>query len=65
MNETNDPTMVNAKRLCRNCGLLTPQAQRAAELMRDAITTDVLHILQTTSTRTIYERINDYFTLNK
>ena len=54
--------MRNPKTLCRDHSLYSYQALKGAELMAQAITEDILAILNTASTKPLYERIAEYFT---
>lgn len=55
--------MRDPKKLCREHGLRSYQAERAAELMAQAIAEDVLHILNTYDVRPVHERLAEYINL--
>jgi len=57
--------MRDPKKLCREHGLRSYQAERAAELMAQAIAEDVLHILNTYDVRPVHERLAEYINPNK
>lgn len=52
--------MRDPKKICKEHGLRSYQAEKAAALMAQAIAEDVLHILNTYDVRPIHERIYQY-----
>jgi 16S rRNA C1402 N4-methylase RsmH len=57
--------MKNVKLLMKKHGLESNEAIRAAEIMADAISDDVLKILNTYSREPIHERIAKYFNFKR
>ena len=56
--------MRNPKTLLRQHNLYSYQAQKGAEIMMQAITEDILTILNTTDVRPLHERVAEYLNIN-
>ena len=54
--------MRNPKTLLKQHNLYSYQAQKGAEVMMQAITEDILTILNTTDVRPLHERVAEYLT---